>query len=147
MGRYVKVYRLFLTLILKNPFPGDSYTVSTPSVHISIIFKYIKYQYYYIISTILYYTYHIVNIYILYTVGQKTAPMSDYFVWFIEQWDLIGLTWFLKLVDSQHVLVYHVKFSELLLMSFLHKISIFLKCTNIGAVFWPTVRHCLKMGD
>src|SRR3979490_2342481 len=49
----------------KNPFPGDSYTVSTPYLHISVIFKYIKYQYYYIISTILYYTYHTVNTYIL----------------------------------------------------------------------------------
>src|SRR3979490_144340 len=66
--------------------------------------------------------------------------MSDYFVLFIEQRVLIELTLFLKLVDSQHVLVYHVKFSELLLMSFLHKISIFLKCTNIGAVF---LTHCM----
>jgi len=45
----------------------------------------------------------------------------------------------LHLVDSQHVLVYHMTFSEFLLMLFLHIIPIFQKCTNIGAVFWPTV--------
>ena len=45
----------------------------------------------------------------------------------------------LHLRDSQHVLVYQVNFSELLIMSILHTIPIFPKCTNIGAVFWPTV--------
>ena len=45
----------------------------------------------------------------------------------------------LHLVDSQHVLVYQVNFSELLIMSILHTIPNFPKCTNIGAVFWPTV--------
>src|SRR3979490_1226934 len=50
----------------KNPFPGDSYTVSTPYLHISIIFKYIKYHYYYIISNILYYIYYIYYISFIY---------------------------------------------------------------------------------
>src|SRR3979490_2084402 len=44
----------------KNPFPTNGYTLSTPYLHISVIFKYIKYQYYYRISTILYYTYNTV---------------------------------------------------------------------------------------
>ena len=45
----------------------------------------------------------------------------------------------LNAVDSEHVLVYHVTLSRFLLMLFLHTIPIFPKCTNIGAVFCPTV--------
>ena len=41
----------------------------------------------------------------------------------------------LNLVDDQYVLVYHANISEFLLMLSLHTIPIFLKCTNIGAVF------------
>ena len=45
----------------------------------------------------------------------------------------------LHLIDSQHVLVYQVNYSEFLIMSILHTLLIFPKCTNIVAVFWPIV--------
>ena len=53
----------------------------------------------------------------------------------------------LNLIDSQHVLVYQVNFWELLIMSNLHTVPIFPKCTNIGAVFWPTVSGVGSMGN
>src|SRR3979490_2925820 len=75
----------------KNPFPSDSYTVSTPYLHISIIFKYIKYYYYYRISTILYYTYNTVDTYIpintiypsyILTICQSSTPYYIILVYF-----------------------------------------------------------------
>ena len=74
--------------------------------------------------------------------GSKNCPNDwlFYFIYWAVNYDCNHMI--LQLIDSQHVLVYQVNFSELLIMSILHIIPIFPKCTNIGAVFWPTV--CLR---
>ena len=42
-------------------------------------------------------------------------------------------------INSQHVVVYYVIFSDFLLMPLFLTMTIFPKCTNIGAVFLLTV--------
>ena len=45
----------------------------------------------------------------------------------------------LIILNSQHIVVYYVIFADFLLMSLFLTMPIFQKCTNIGAVFLPTV--------
>ena len=65
--------------------------------------------------------------------------MFDYYVCFIKKMGFDQNNVKLIILNSQHVVVYYVFFSDFLLMSLFLIMQIFPKCTNIGAVFLPTV--------
>ena len=71
--------------------------------------------------------------------GSKNCPNDWLFclIYWVVSFDCNHIN--LNLIDTQHVLVYQMNFLKFLIMSFLHTIPIFPKCTNIGVVFRPIV--------
>ena len=69
----------------------------------------------------------------------KTAPMSEYFVYFIMQWVLIGVTWYMQTNWSYDIIVYCLIYPDFFQAPIWLGEPIFPKQLIIGAVLRATV--------